>query len=215
MIKRIIRFYLTVLLGLLTSVYSYSGEDAETIIKKLQKKYDTIKDASINYTQNIQFGVTKNEQTFSGRLIMKRGNKYRIQMEQQTIITDGKSVWSVNLMNRQVVIDKYHDDPKTFSPDKIMVNVPDNYNASILGKEKLKDRELLAIKLIPKNKKSNIRWMKVWVDEDDLLMKKIQVLEVSDNLSTYTIDELKINQGISDKEFLYEAPSGIEVIDLR
>jgi len=204
MIKRIIRFYLTVLLGLLTSVYSYSGEDAETI-----------KDASINYTQNIQFGVTKNEQTFSGRLIMKRGNKYRIQMEQQTIITDGKSVWSVNLMNKQVVIDKYHDDPKTFSPDKIMVNVPDNYNASILGKEKLKDRELLAIKLIPKNKKSNIRWMKVWVDEDDLLMKKIQVLEVSDNLSTYTIDELKINQGISDKEFLYEAPSGIEVIDLR
>ncbi|HZY09751.1 MAG TPA: outer-membrane lipoprotein carrier protein LolA, partial [Bacteroidota bacterium] len=80
---------------------------------------------------------------------------------------------------------------------------------------KLKDRETTIVKLIPKNTASNIKWMKVWVDTDDWLMKKIQVFDISDNLMTYFVEDLKLNSGLADSTFQFDIPPDVEVIDLR
>jgi len=216
MIKNQNKIILMLIVGLIINTLSaISGDDAGTIIKKLQKKYDGIRDASVTFSQHVQFGVTKSEQTFSGKFSMKKGNKYRIEMDQQTIITDGKSVWSFNKINNQVLIDKYKEDPKSFSPDKVLVNVPGNYNSVLLGKEKSGEQEVSILKLTPKNEKLNLKWMKIWVDNDDWLMKKIQILDISDNLMTYTLNEIKINSDIADSAFQFVSPDSINVIDLR
>jgi len=210
------KIFIFILLSFFVNViFVFAGDDAETIIKKLQKKYDSIKDASVTYVQHVQFGVTKSEQSFTGTLTMKKGNKYRIEMEQQTIVTDGKSVWSLSKANNQVLIDKFREDPKSFSIDKIFMNLPANYNAALIGKEKFGKNEVSILKLTPKKDKVNFKWMKVWIDTDDYIMKKIQILENSDNLITYTLNEIKINQNVSDSIFQYVVPNGIEVIDLR
>ena len=216
MIKNQNKIILMLIVGLIINTLSaISGDDAGTIIKKLQKKYDGIRDASVTFSQHVQFGVTKSEQTFSGKFSMKKGNKYRIEMDQQTIITDGKSVWSFNKINNQVLIDKFKEDPKSFSPDKVLVNVPGNYNSVLLGKEKSGEQEVSILKLTPKNEKLNLKWMKIWVDNDDWLMKKIQILDISDNLMTYTLNEIKINSDIADSAFQFVVPDSINVIDLR
>jgi outer membrane lipoprotein carrier protein len=206
---------LAILFGILSIAIVVAGDTAEDILSKMQKKYDTIKDATVTFTQHVQFGVTKSEETFSGKLVMKKGNKYRIEMEQQILVTDGKSVWSYAKVNNQVLIDRYKEDPKAFSPDKILVNVPANYTSTLLGKEKLGGHETAILKLVPRNDKSNIQWMKVWVDDDDALMRKIQVRDVSENLTTYTISDILLNTGVPESQFTFDAPAGVEVIDLR
>ena len=130
-------------------------------------------------------------------------------------MNNGKSVWSFNKINNQVLIDKFKEDPKSFSPDKVLVNVPGNYNSVLLGKEKSGEQEVSILKLTPKNEKLNLKWMKIWVDNDDWLMKKIQILDISDNLMTYTLNEIKINSDIADGEFQFVVPDSINVIDLR
>jgi outer membrane lipoprotein-sorting protein len=112
-------------------------------------------------------------------------------------------------------VDVYKEDPKSFAPDKVLTNVPQQYNATVLAKEKVGGLETTVMKLIPKNQSASLQWMKVWVDTDEWLMKKVQVLDLSDNLTTYVIDSLKLNGGLADKEFQYTAPKDVEVIDLR
>jgi outer membrane lipoprotein-sorting protein len=73
-----------------------------------------VKDAKISFTQEIKFGTTGTEQSFAGRFYMKKGNKYRIEMEDQTIVTDGESVWRYTSINNQLIIDKYREDPRGF-----------------------------------------------------------------------------------------------------
>lgn len=199
---------------LLASAMMIADDDPASLLRQMEKKYDAIKDATVKFTQRVTYGVTKSEQSFAGRLIMKKGNKYRVELEDQTIVTDGKSVWSLTKSNRQVVVDAYKEDPRSFSPDKVLVNAPRRYTATILGKENIQEHETTVLKLLPNDAKSNMQWMKVWVDHD-LLMKKIQVLDVSDNLTTYTIESLKLNTGVNDSEFKFSVPDGIEVIDLR
>jgi len=112
------------------------------------------------------------------------------------------------------VIDAYKEDPRSFSPDKVLVNVPERYTATTIGKEKIQGNETTVLKLLPNDPKSNMQWMKVWVD-DDRMMKKIQVLDISDNTTTYVVESIKTNAGLSDAEFTFTPPQGVEVIDLR
>jgi chaperone LolA len=203
------------LLMLFISLTTHAGEDTKKILSNLQKKYESLQDVTIHFSQQVVFGVTQNEQSFKGTLVVKKGNKYRIELESQTIVTDGKSVWSYSIANNQVLIDKYKEDPKSISPDKVLVNVPERYATTFIVKEKKGEQELSVLKLIPKEKSSSIQWMKVWVDTDEWIMKKVQLQDISDNLTTYTIEEIKYNTGVSDSQFQLETPKGAQVIDLR
>jgi outer membrane lipoprotein carrier protein len=192
-----------------------SGSDADELVGKLQKRYQGVRDLSVSFTQHVQFGATKAEQTFTGTLQMKKGNKYRIEMEEQTIVTDGVSVWSYNPATKQVLVDHYKEDPRSFSPDKVLVTLPANYSAALLGEEKLEGRTVSVLKLTPRQSRPALQWMKVWVDTDELVMKKIQLLDASDNLMTYRISDVRIDPGIPESRFQFTAPPGVEVIDLR
>lgn len=192
-----------------------ADEDPSKIIKRMQKKYDEIHDVTIAFKQDVVFGVTKNEQTFSGIVRMKKSNRYRIELEDQTIVTDGASVWSYSKSNNQVLVDKYKENPKSLSPENLLVNVPDEYITTILGKEKVGKQDWLILKMVPNEKTANVKWLKVWVDDDDYLMHKVQILDISDNLTTYTVNEMKINTGLGDELFQFTAPPDAEVVDLR
>jgi len=194
---------------------SATGQETEKILDKLQKKYDSIHDASVAFTQKVEFGVMKSVQTFSGKFIMKKGNKFRVETEDQTIVTDGKSVWTYTRASNQVMIDTYKEDPKSFSPDKVLTNIPKNYTATALGTEKVGEEKTSILKLIPKDKKANLKWMKIWVDNDEWLMRKLQLLDVSDNLTTYLISDIKLNEGVTDAQVQFVPPDSVEVIDLR
>src|SRR5258707_12150223 len=69
-----------------------AGDEAESLLKQLEKKYDTINDATVVFSQHVLYGVTKAEQSFTGRFIMRKGNKNCIELKDQTIATDGKYV---------------------------------------------------------------------------------------------------------------------------
>lgn len=200
---------------LIASAAASASGDAGDILARVQEKYDSIRDASLTFTRHVVFGVTQTEHTFSGTLDIKKGNKYRIELDDQTIVTDGVSAWTYSRLNNQVFIDRYKEDSLSFSPDRILVNAPENYAATLLGKAAMGKREVSVLKLVPKSPKSNIKWLKLWVDEDDWLMRRIQLLDIADNRTTYEIGNMKLNAGIPDSAFQFKPPPGAEVIDVR
>jgi len=192
-----------------------AGDDAADILKHMEKRYRTIEDITVAFRQTVHYGVTGTEQSFSGIMYTKKGNKYRIELEDQTIVTDGSSVWSYSKSNNQVIVDRYKEGPDSFSPDRIMVDVPARYSSIVLGRERVGSAETTIMKMTPKDAKANLQWMKVWVDDDEYLMRKIQALDVSDNLSTYVLDSIAVNQSLDEARFRFDAPRDAELIDLR
>ncbi len=209
-----IKLYITFLAVLFLNL-SIDAQDASKILKKVEKKYESITDITASFTQHIIFGVSKMEQKFEGTLKMKKGNKYRIELEQQTIVTDGKTVWSHYHINNQVMINNYKEDPKSFSPDRVLINVPKNYNTVLLGEEILFGKKNAIIKLTPKDEKSLTKAMKVWIDLDTYLMRQIEITDVSDNFTKYIVNTIKTNTNIPDAEFKFDIPKNVETIDLR
>lgn len=195
---------------------TFAAEDgAQDVLERVKKRYDAIDDAQLRFSQKTRFELSKVEQNVSGTLWMKKNNRYRVETGDQTIVTDGVTVWSYSAANNQVLIDRFKMDENSISPERILMHSPTEYTPSILGKDKIGKTDVLVLKLVPRNDQSMIKTMKVWVDNATWLIKKVEILDVNGKQTEYLITDLHINSGVKDSLFTYQIPEGVEVVDLR
>ncbi|MGB9773985.1 MAG: outer membrane lipoprotein chaperone LolA [Bacteroidota bacterium] len=212
---------LTVALGsaILSSAFvntqAVNDVTAVDILKHLQETYHSAKDATIEFTQTVKFTLTNAVQTFRGTLFMKKPNYYRFENEEQTIVTNGKIVWSYSAVNHQVVVDTYRDDPQAFTPDRFLFGLPRDYYSALLGKEKLRGKEMYVLRLVPKEEQAFVRSLKLWVDPEQWVARKVIVVDVNETETTYILARISFNTGLSNSLFEFSPPKGTEVVDLR
>ncbi|HXG37652.1 MAG TPA: outer membrane lipoprotein chaperone LolA [Bacteroidota bacterium] len=209
------RLVILLLCGLSAVVGRQKEMTAKEITDRLQKKYDAMQDATVKFRQQVKFGFSKLEQNFEGTLTMKRPNKYRVEFEHQTLVTDGAVVWSYSPVNKQVLVDRYRENQNSLSPEKFLLNLPAQYYTTLLGKEKVENVETYALKLVPKDDQSFVKSVKMWVEDGTWIVRKVQIVDVNDTETVYTIKELKLNTRVSDALFSFTPPAGTEVVDLR
>ena len=68
---------------------------------------------------------------------------------------------------------------------------------------------------MPKDDRSFVKSVKISVEENDWMVRKIVILDVNETETTYTVKDIKLNTNIKDKTFTFETPEGAEVVDLR
>jgi outer membrane lipoprotein carrier protein len=192
--------------------YSQSGKE---IIEILKKKYASIDDAVVKFEQTVKYGVSKFEQSFSGTFYFKKKNKYRIETDQQIVVTDGVTSWLYSKANNQVIIDKYREDKDTSSPEKFLLSISDEYIPVILRTERNEGKKIYILKLTPRDENSSIESAKIWIIEGDLQITRVEITDISGTVTTYSVKSIKINSGVEDSIFKFSIPSGVKVVDLR
>jgi len=192
--------------------FAQSGKE---IIESLRKKYASIDDAVVKFEQTVKYGVSKFEQSFSGTFYFKKKNKYRIETEQQIVVTDGVTSWLYSKVNNQVIIDKYREDKDISSPEKFLLSISDEYIPVILRTERNEGKKIYILKLTPRDENSSIESAKIWVVEGDLQITRVEITDISGTVTTYSVKSIKINSGVEDSIFKFSIPSGVKVVDLR
>jgi outer membrane lipoprotein carrier protein len=191
------------------------AETAEEVLENMREKYESIEDAEIRFTQRVRFSMANIEQKISGLLTMKRENRYCVELDDRTIVTDGRTVWSYSRPNNQVLIDDFAMDDRSFSPENILVRAPSEFVPTLLGEEWFHDIEFTVIKLVPRDDQAFMQSMKVWVDPDSWLMGKVELVDANGKETTYIVEEIRINTDVDDELFRFRIPDGVDVVDLR
>jgi outer membrane lipoprotein-sorting protein len=83
-----VRMWLLVCSGILAYPIALA-QDSQDVLEQLRKKYDSITDAEVKFSSRMKFAVAKVEQRTNGTLEFKKDHKYRVELEDQTIVTDG------------------------------------------------------------------------------------------------------------------------------
>lgn len=214
-LRRIILPMTVVLIGtLLAPPMLQAGITAKEIIEKVQSRYDDLSDAVIVFTQTVRFKLSKVEQQTRGTLYFKKSNKYRIESENRTVVTDGRTSWSFNGQTNQVVIDDYKQEAHSMSPEQLLVKYPQNYYSTLVGEEKVGGDNCYVLKLTPKEDNTFTSALKIWVSSK-WLIRKVEVTDINGAQTTYVIDRIDIDKGIADSRFEFKVPAAADVIDLR
>jgi chaperone LolA len=192
-----------------------AGETAQDILEKVRKKYDSISDAELKFSQKTKFELSRIQQNVKGTLFLKKTNKYRVETDDQTIVTNGETVWSYTMSNKQVLIDHFKMDENAMSPERVLAGAPKDFTSTLLGTEKLGKAEVVVLRLVPTNDQSLVKTMKLWVDNSTWLIKKVEIADVNGKQTEYMVTEVKTNMGLQDSCFIYQVPEGTEVVDLR
>jgi outer membrane lipoprotein carrier protein len=210
------QLFVPVLLGcvLFTSAHSFARESAEEVLDNVKETYDRISDARLTFSEKVVLETAGIEQTVAGTLYVKKSNRYRLELPERTIVTDGTTVWSYSAPSKQVLIDRFKLTPGSLTPEQILTGATGAYQATLLDRETLKGQELIVLKLTPKNA-SVMQSLKLWVDPDSWLIRRVELVDINDKRTNYVINDIQTDLDLPDTTFTYQIPQGVEVVDLR
>ncbi len=193
-----------IIISMFLCVFVYGQNNSNELLNAVQSKYNSINTLSTDFSKS-----SGNKEDFSGKIYLKKENKLRIELKNNTIITDGETFWNYNKKENKVIINNYDEsEPSELSLNNFIQVYPSKSNVSS-GEE----GNYKTLTLVPKTAELNFSSAKLYINNDDLVEKVI--INSSTGKSTITLSGYKLNQDIPDSEFTYSPPKGIKVIDLR
>lgn len=197
---------LKVLLILFFPVLIYS-QSAKELLSGLQEKYKSIKSFTADFKQNTKTDLQKEPFQSSGKIYFKKNNKFRIEMKDQLLVSDGKTVWNANTKQKKVIITNFDSEPSVLSLDKFILEYPQQCDASFTSANKV-------ILLKPKKKNGEFRDIKIYPDKESILTK-VEFTDSGGNYFSFEFSNVKLDENLSDKQFSYTVPKGTRTVDLR
>jgi len=192
------------------------AEDVNDIIENVQETYEDMDYFSATFKQIETFKLTGSVSETIGKIYVSGGEKYRFESENQTIATDGKTVWAFNRNTNQLLIDNVRENSSVLLPRDLLFKYPKKYFATLLKTEKDRGKKLYVIKMDPKEDVYGyVKSMKIWVEDDTWLIRKVETIDLNNNSSVFEITDIDTKTKLSDKLFSIHADEGVEVNDRR
>ena len=193
--------------SLLFLIYSTIGfaQNAESVLKSLQNKFDSITDLSVDVSQ-----TSNGKSSLSGKMYFKKENNLLLEFDNQTIVADGKTSWNYNKKQKKVIISNYDDaGAGLLSINYLIYKYPSecDLSLSLEGSKQI-------LNLIPKSKRNNLGEVKLYITKNNLIEKAIISNQGAGTMEVL-FSNYKLNQKLADSKFLFTAPEGTTVVDLR
>lgn len=205
------RFWI-LMLALATVVLADARSDR--LLRQLQNKYESLDEVCADFTQTFHWKLTGETQQISGRICAKGGDRFRIETEEQLIITDGNTLWTLNKLNNQVIIDHAENatSENPFIKDFLEKYIRE-YNSRI--DESASSGGDPVILLTSKTGDHFVPQMRLWVDEKQDLITKVEQTDLNENTTVFQVNNIDTDVSLSNSDFKFQAPESADVIDMR
>ena len=196
-----------ILISLLVLLFSTVGftQNAESVLKSLQNKFDSITDLTADVAQK-----NNGQSNLTGKMYFKKDNNIRLELGNQTIVADGKTSWNYNKKNKKVIISDYDEAGSgLLSINYLVYQYPSECDLSLSAEG---SSQILNLK--PKSKKNNLGEVKLYISKENLIDKAVISNSASGTMEV-SFSNYKLNQNIPDGKFTFTEPEGTTVVDLR
>lgn len=215
------KIYHLFLIALILPISAFAQDDkAKAILDELSKNtkgYSSM-EADFEYQMlNEADGINERQE---GSLLSK-GDKYRLNIAGQEVISDGKTVWTVLADAEEVQVNNVPDESEAedfISPNSILTLWEKGFKFKYSQETTLNGKKVDVIDLYPiEAKEKSYHTIKLYVKKDRTGIERIEIKGKDGTDYVYTIKEMKVNQAVTDQKFVFsvKAHPNFDVIDLR
>jgi outer membrane lipoprotein carrier protein len=185
---------------------------AIAILDEISAKTKSYKTLRIEFSYTMENVKEKVKDNFNGTLLSK-GDKYKLSIAGQDVISDGKTSWTYLKDAKEVQINDIGTDDESFTPTKMLTSYSANYNSKFI-EEKNNNQ---VIELTPKKKGKTLIKVRLTIDKLKKQVSSFVMYDKSGNTFTYTVNKFISDPPLADKEFVYNKADhpGVEVVDMR
>ena len=189
------------------------AQSANEVLDRMKDALKKEKSISIAYVQSYKWKSSNSGSSSAGKLDMQDLTKFRLYTDEQTVVSDGESIWSYTPFNKQVIINNIDKSGGTILPGDFLSDYPKDYKTKLLDDDKFEGEYLLELK--PKDSSSFVTAIRIWLDGEDYLIRSIEYIDINHNVTLWEITEINLNPEFDASHFKFKSPSGVETVDLR
>ena len=193
---------------------------AKKLLDKVSKKYETYKTMQSDFTLVVKDAEGKSYTNSGTMLFNKPKKQYRIKLQDQDILSDGKSVWSVSSDVKEIQVTEADESSSAIGPNNLFSFYKTGYKYVGMPDESItkngKTEKVKVIELSPLDTKTNYFKIKLRINNNTHI-HDVTIFDKSNNRYIYTINTLYVNHNIAkgNFEFQKEKYPGFEIVDLR
>ena len=183
--------------------------NAEALIRLLVNQMKSHKNVEMSYKYQINSNGQTTE-TQQGKAWLQ-GESYKVEMVEQQLISDGKTIWTYLVDNEEVMIsDATEGEDNT--PLKLLTSLDENYAATLTGMDA---KGNATIELA--NPKGQYRRVTLRVNTNKMEINSMDIYLEDGTKLIVTIDEMKFDQDLDNKFFTFDTKKhpNVDVIDMR
>jgi outer membrane lipoprotein carrier protein len=194
------------------------ASDPQALAQALQRKYDTVRDFSADFVHSYQGGVLRKTVTERGRLLVKKPGMMRWAYggdDQKVFVSDGRKMYSYIPADKQVYVGSVPTDDQASTPGLFLAGKGQLLRDFVVTAGALPvgaPPGSAALKLVPKRTDGDYEWLALVVDEASLQLRMLVTGDKQGGQSTFTFTNMKENVGLSDREFTFRIPRGVDVV---
>lgn len=192
--------------------------EAKKVLDKIRKKYDAYKtlDASFNLVIEVP-GQQKDIQKGS---ILQAGKKFRLDMSEQIVVSDGVTTWAYQKKANEVQINNADpNDANAFLTPKDLLSryQKGDFMYAITDKTTEGGKVLTQIEFKPKDRNSEYSKLRVAIDERAGTIQNIKAFAKDGSRYTFAITRFSPNKALAEAQFSFDTSQfkGVRVEDLR
>jgi outer membrane lipoprotein carrier protein len=192
--------------------------EADALASALQQKYEKVHDFTADFVHEYQGGVLRKTVTEQGRVLVKKPGMMRWTYsgaDQKVFVSDGRKMYSYLPADRQVYVSTVPADDRASTAILFLAgkgNLQRDFSASIVAAPDGAPKGTSALKLLPMRGDRDYDWLLLVVDQQSLQWRLLVTGDQQGGQSTFRFSNLKENVGLSDREFMFTMPRGVDVV---
>jgi outer membrane lipoprotein carrier protein len=210
------RLALAVALACIGSLSAQSG-DPVALAAKIQQRYNGIKDIQADFVQTYEGGVLRTRTSERGIVAIKRPGKMRFtytKPEKKEFVSDGARLYTHLVADKQVIVSPAPGADQGDIPAMFLAGQSDlarDYTPSFTALPGAA-QGLVTLKLVPKKPSVEYESLGIGIDPKTLQIQFLMAVDTQGGRSSFAFTNLKENRGLSDKDFEFRIPRGVDVV---
>ena len=187
----------------------------DVLAKALQQRYQGIRDFSADFVHTYRGGVLRTRTTERGTVSIKKPGLMRwiyTTPEKKEFVSDGRQVYSYIPADKQVLVTPLPTDDEATTPALFLAGKGDIVRDFRAAAADPPIPNTAALKLTPRREEPEYEYLIVALDPASLQIRALTTRDRQGGDSTLVFNNLKENRGITDKEFAFRIPRGVDVI---
>ena len=207
---------LTLAFVLLTSLVFAQAKDAKAtaLLDEVSQKTKSHKSIKADFSYTMENKQAKINEVKTGSLLIS-GEKYRLVAAGQTVICNGKTIWTYLKESNEVQINDVDANEDALTPSRLLSSYG-NYKSKIVKDKTQTDPNVESVELIPNVIKNFTKVMLV-VDKTRKQVKGFIMFDKNGNTFTYKVTNYQTDIPVTTADFAFDKAKfpGVEVIDMR
>ena len=192
-----------------------TGQSPEALAKALQARYQNVRDFTADFVQTYRGGVLRTETRERGTVAVKKPGRMRwvyTDPERKEFVSDGQKMYSYIPEDRQVMVSDVPADSEAPTPVLFLAGKGDLVKDFTASTAPSPVTGSVGLKLTPRKSEPEYEYLIVAIDPTTLQIRALTTRDRQGGESTLRFENLQENKGISDKDFAFRIPRGVDVI---